>query len=55
MIVFVLIFQQFSFYVQKYKDSNSSAELNSLKYTQKLIDLRLSYLQSNKSGMPNVC
>lgn len=35
---------------QKFKDGNSSSELNSLKYTQKLIDLRLSYLQSNKSG-----
>lgn len=36
--------------LQKFKDGNSSSELNSLKYTQKLIDLRLSYLQSNKSG-----
>lgn len=35
----------------KYKEfGQSSAELNSLKYTQKLIDLRLSYLQSSKAA-----
>ncbi|XP_053671964.1 sorting nexin-13-like [Anopheles nili] len=33
----------------KYKDSNCSAELASLKYTQKLIDLRISHLQNNKN------
>ncbi|KAJ6633282.1 Sorting nexin-13 [Pseudolycoriella hygida] len=32
----------------KFKDAASSSELGSLKYTQKLIDLRLSYLQNNK-------
>ncbi|XP_040161597.1 sorting nexin-13-like isoform X4 [Anopheles arabiensis] len=33
----------------KYKDSSCSAELASLKYTQKLIDLRISHLQNNKN------
>ncbi|XP_050101235.1 uncharacterized protein LOC126581550 isoform X5 [Anopheles aquasalis] len=33
----------------KYKDSNCTAELESLKYTQKLIDLRISHLQNNKN------
>ncbi|XP_058059091.1 sorting nexin-13-like [Anopheles bellator] len=33
----------------KYKDSNCTAELGSLKYTQKLIDLRISHLQNNKN------
>lgn len=33
----------------KHKDSNYSAELASLKYAQKLIDLRISHLQSNKT------
>lgn len=34
----------------KYKEfGQSSAELNSLKYTQKLIDMRLSYLQSSQA------
>ncbi|CAD7092282.1 unnamed protein product [Hermetia illucens] len=32
----------------KYKDHSASAEVASLKYTQKLIDLRINYLQSNK-------
>ncbi|GAB0088139.1 sorting nexin-13-like [Sergentomyia squamirostris] len=32
----------------KYKDSNYAAELASLKYAQKLIDLRISYIQNNK-------
>uniref|UniRef100_A0A1Q3G2G8 Putative sorting nexin n=1 Tax=Culex tarsalis TaxID=7177 RepID=A0A1Q3G2G8_CULTA len=35
----------------KHKDSNYSAELASLKYTQKLIDLRISHLQNNKSDL----
>lgn len=35
----------------KYKIKNSGAELASLKYTQKLIDLRISHLQSNKSDL----
>lgn len=34
--------------MQKYKDHSASAEVASLKYTQKLIDLRINYLQSNK-------
>lgn len=39
----------------KYKEfGQSSAELNSLKYTQKLIDLRLSYLQSSKAAATSV-
>ncbi|XP_055636167.1 sorting nexin-13-like isoform X2 [Toxorhynchites rutilus septentrionalis] len=33
----------------KHKDSNCSSELASLKYAQKLIDLRISHLQSNKN------
>ncbi|XP_055715538.1 sorting nexin-13-like isoform X2 [Phlebotomus papatasi] len=32
----------------KYKDPNYAAELASLKYAQKLIDLRISYIQNNK-------
>ncbi|XP_059621680.1 sorting nexin-13-like isoform X2 [Phlebotomus argentipes] len=32
----------------KYKDPNFAAELASLKYAQKLIDLRISYIQNNK-------
>ncbi|KXJ84267.1 hypothetical protein RP20_CCG018898 [Aedes albopictus] len=36
---------------EKYKIKNSGAELASLKYTQKLIDLRISHLQSNKSDL----
>lgn len=35
----------------KHKDSSYSAELASLKYTQKLIDLRISHLQNNKSDL----
>ncbi|XP_037036659.1 sorting nexin-13-like isoform X1 [Bradysia coprophila] len=34
----------------KFKDSATNPELSSLKYTQKLIDLRLSYLQNHRSG-----
>lgn len=32
----------------KHRDPNAAAELNSLKYTQKLIDLRISFLQNNR-------
>ncbi|XP_055676635.1 sorting nexin-13-like [Lutzomyia longipalpis] len=32
----------------KYRDPNYAAELASLKYAQKLIDLRISYIQNNK-------
>lgn len=35
-------------YFQKYKDPNALAEMNSLKYAQKMIDLRLSFMQNNK-------
>lgn len=38
---------------QKYKDSPSSSALNSLRYAQKVIDLRLSHLQNNKNGWNN--
>lgn len=34
----------------KYHDNSSSAELASLKYTQQLIDLRISNLQNHKNG-----
>lgn len=34
---------------QKHRDANATAELSSLKYTQKLIDLRISILQNNRS------
>lgn len=34
-------------YLQKYKDPTALAELNSLKYTQKLIDMRIRFLQNN--------
>lgn len=34
----------------KYKDSNCIAELASLKYSQKLIDIRISNLQNNRHG-----
>lgn len=39
------------YFQQKFKDPNCAAELNSLKYTQKLIDLRISFLQNNKLEM----
>lgn len=42
-------------YLQKYKDSNASAELNSLKYTQKLIDIRIGFLQNNKLESERDC
>lgn len=42
-------------YLQKYKDPNASAELNSLKYTQKLIDMRVSFLQNNKLESERDC
>ncbi|XP_055613331.1 sorting nexin-13-like isoform X2 [Uranotaenia lowii] len=35
----------------KHRDANCSAELASLKYTQKLIDLRISHLQNNKTDL----
>ncbi|XP_058822480.1 sorting nexin-13-like isoform X2 [Topomyia yanbarensis] len=35
----------------KHKDSSFTAELASLKYTQKLIDLRISHLQNNKNDL----
>jgi sorting nexin-13 len=34
----------------KYKDLNCKAELDSLRYTQKIIDLRISSLQNNRNG-----
>lgn len=37
------------FAMQKHKDASATAELSSLKYTQKLIDLRISILQNNRS------
>lgn len=41
--------------MQKYKDPNAAAEMNSLKYTQKLIDLRISFLQNNKLECERDC
>lgn len=35
----------------KHKDATYSSELASLKYTQKLIDLRISHLQNNKTDL----
>ena len=35
----------------KYKDISCKAELDSLKYTQKIIDLRISSLQNNRNGI----
>lgn len=34
----------------KYRDNNNSAELQSLKYAQQLIDLRMSNLQNHRNG-----
>lgn len=42
-------------YLQKYTDPNASAELNSLKYTQKLIDMRINFLQNNKLESERDC
>ncbi|XP_031625971.1 sorting nexin-13 isoform X2 [Contarinia nasturtii] len=39
----------------KYKDPNASAEMSSLKYAQKMIDLRLSYMQNNKRETERDC
>lgn len=36
-------------FLQKYKESNT-AELGSLRYTQKIIDLRISHLQNKDRG-----
>lgn len=40
---------------QKYKDPNAAAEMNSLKYAQKMIDLRLSYMQNNAREADRDC
>lgn len=45
---FQLILKCNLLFSQKYKDPNAAAEMNSLKYAQKMIDLRLSYMQNNK-------
>lgn len=34
--------------IQKYKDASAAAELDSLKYVQELIDLRIKFLQDDK-------
>ncbi|XP_055308678.1 sorting nexin-13 isoform X2 [Sitodiplosis mosellana] len=39
----------------KYKDPNASAEMSSLKYAQKMIDLRLSYMQNNRRETDRDC
>lgn len=43
------------FIVQKYKDPNAAAEMNSLKYAQKMIDLRLSYMKNNRRDTDRDC
>lgn len=44
----IQLIENYFLIVQKYKDPNAAAEMNSLKYAQKMIDLRLSYMQNNK-------
>lgn len=51
-----ILFNFFFFdFAQKYKDPNAMAEMNSLKYAQKMIDLRLSHMQNNKSETDRDC
>lgn len=43
------------FFLQKYQDPSAAAEMSSLKYAQKMIDLRLSYMQNNKRETERDC
>lgn len=40
---------------QKYKDPNAAAEMNSLKYAQKMIDIALSHMQNNQRQTDRDC